>query len=86
MTFFMYLNDVEEGGETEFSRLSPPIKITPTKGKVLLWANVLDSDPHKEDERVWHQALTVHKGEKHAANLWLQMRDYRTPVYNKCAH
>ncbi|KAK1735935.1 prolyl 4-hydroxylase alpha subunit-like protein [Skeletonema marinoi] len=86
LTFFMYLNDVEGGGETEFSRLSPPIKITPTKGKVLLWANVLDSDPHKEDERVWHQALTVHKGEKHAANLWLQMRDYRTPVENKCAH
>ena len=55
LTFFMYLNDVEKGGETEFSRLSPPIKVAPKKGKALIfiwvWANVLDSDPHKEDER-----------------------------------
>lgn len=84
LTFFMYLNDVKEGGETEFLRLSPPIKVLPKKGKVLIWANVLDSDPHKEDERTWHKGSTVHKGEKHAANLWIQMRDYRTPIENKC--
>lgn len=83
LTFFMYLNDVEEGGETEFSRLG--IKVSPKKGRVLLWANVLDSDPFKEDERVWHQGLTVDKGEKHAANLWIYMRDFRTPVDNKCS-
>ena len=84
LTFFMYLNDVEEGGETEFSRLSPPILVAPKKGKALIWANVLDSDPHKEDERVWHQGLTLDKGEKHAANLWIHMRDFRNPIENKC--
>ena len=85
LTFFMYFNDVEEGGETEFSRLSPSIKFKPKKGTALLWANVLDSDPHVEDKRTWHEGRTVVKGEKHAANLWLYMRDFRTPVENKCA-
>jgi prolyl 4-hydroxylase len=84
LTLFMYLNNVDEGGETEFPRLSPPIKVTPKKGMVLLWANVLDSDPHKEDERMWHQALPVVKGLKHAANFWIHMRDSRTPVELKC--
>ena len=84
MTLFMYLNNVDEGGETEFPRLSPPIKVTPKNGMVLLWANVLDSDPHKEDERMWHQALPVVKGVKHAANFWIHMRDSRTPVELKC--
>jgi len=84
LTFFIYLNDVEEGGETEFSRLSPPIKVTPKKGTVLIWANVQDKDPHKEDERTWHQGSVVVKGVKHAANLWIHMRDARTPVDNKC--
>ncbi len=84
MTFFMYLNDVEEGGETEFSRLSPPLKVAPKKGTALIWANVLDSDPHKEDQRTWHQGSTVVKGIKYAANLWIHMRDYRNPVDNKC--
>ena len=84
LTLFMYLNNVDEGGETEFPRLSPPIKVTPKKGMVLLWSNVLDSDPHKEDERMWHQALPVVKGVKHAANFWIHMRDSRTPVELKC--
>ena len=84
LTFFMYFNDVEAGGETEFSRLSPSIKVSPKKGKALLWSNVLDSDPHKEDERVWHQGSIVHQGEKHAANLWIHMRDFRTPTESKC--
>ena len=84
LTLFMYLNDVEEGGETEFPRLNPPVKVTPKKNMVLLWANVLDSDPNKEDERMWHQALPVVKGTKHAANFWIHMRDSRTPVEMKC--
>jgi len=84
LTFFMYLNDVEEGGETEFSRLSPPIKVTPKKGMALIWANVLDEDPHMEDMRTWHEGRTVVKGLKHAANLWIHMRDFRNPSDNKC--
>ena len=85
LTFFLYFNDVEEGGETEFSRLDPPIKVTPKKGTALLWSNVKDDDPHTEDTRMWHQALTVVKGKKHAANLWINMRDTRTPIDKKCS-
>lgn len=84
LTFFLYFNDVEEGGETEFSRLDPPIKVVPKKGTALLWANVKDDDPHTEDTRMWHQALPMVKGKKHAANLWSNMRDTRTPIDMKC--
>ena len=68
------------------SRLSPPIRVAPKnkkgKAKALIWANDLDSDPHKEDERVWHESLVVHEGEKHAAHVWIHMSNVRTPVEN----
>ena len=37
-TFFMYLNDVEAGGETRFTRLN--ISVTPRKGSAILWPSV----------------------------------------------
>eukprot|EP00957_Ditylum_brightwellii_P109820 8376188-Ditylum_brightwellii.AAC.1 len=84
LTFFLYLSDVIEGGETEFPRLDPPIKVTPKKGTALLWSNVLNQNPHEEDIRMWHQALPVIKGTKYAANLWIHIRDVRTPNEYKC--
>lgn len=84
LTFFFYFSDVLEGGETEFPRLDPPIKVKPKKGRALLWANVKDGNPHIEDTRMWHQALPVIDGVKHAANLWINMRDTRTPIDMKC--
>jgi hypothetical protein len=35
MTFILYLNEIEEGGETEF--LYYPKRIKPTTGKLILW-------------------------------------------------
>ena len=42
LTFFLYLSDVEEGGETAFPSLG--IKVEPKKGKAVLWPSVMDHD------------------------------------------
>lgn len=67
-TFFLYLSDVIEGGETAFTDLN--ITVTPEAGMVLVWPSVLDEDPTKVDMRLHHAALPVRKGVKYAANVW----------------
>jgi len=78
LTFFLYLNDVEEGGGTRFPELAhdaPPVTVQPAKGKALLWPSVLDEDPNERDDWTMHEALPVLKGRKYAANSWLHLRD-----------
>jgi len=57
LTMYLYLNDVEEGGGTNFDQLN--ITVMPKRGRALLWPSVLDSDPNAKDERTTHQALPV---------------------------
>ena len=83
MTFFMYLNDVEEGGGTQFPRLGP-LTVFPKKGRALIWPSVLDGDPNKRDDRMRHQALPVKKGVKFGANAWIHQRDFKGPHRNRC--
>jgi prolyl 4-hydroxylase len=66
-TVLMYLNDVEEGGETEFPKLG--IKIKPEMGKAIVWFNL---HPYSKDinENTLHAGLPVVKGEKWIANMW----------------
>jgi 2OG-Fe(II) oxygenase superfamily len=68
LTVFLYLNDVEAGGGTNFDRLS--ITVEPKRGRVLLWPSVLDDKPHEKDGRTTHQALPVEAGVKYGANAW----------------
>ena len=82
LTVFLYLNDVEEGGGTNFPLLN--ITVQPRQGRVLLWPSVLDDDPHGKDGRTNHQALPVIKGIKYGANAWFHMRDFKTPNRNNC--
>ena len=74
-TFFMYLNDGEGGGETHFPRLN--ISVRPKRGRAVLWPSVLNHDPSERDDRTEHEAVTVHKGVKYAANYWLHMYDFQ---------
>jgi prolyl 4-hydroxylase len=74
LTFFLYLSDVEEGGETVFPTLN--IKVKPKKGRALLWPSVLDEDPENQDPRTTHAAATVIKGKKYAANAWIHLYDF----------
>eukprot|EP00549_Striatella_unipunctata_P007896 CAMPEP_0118724462 /NCGR_PEP_ID=MMETSP0800-20121206/32590_1 /TAXON_ID=210618 ORGANISM="Striatella unipunctata, Strain CCMP2910" /NCGR_SAMPLE_ID=MMETSP0800 /ASSEMBLY_ACC=CAM_ASM_000638 /LENGTH=470 /DNA_ID=CAMNT_0006633037 /DNA_START=34 /DNA_END=1446 /DNA_ORIENTATION=- len=82
LTFFLYLNDVEEGGGTRFPQLD--ITVQPKRGQVLLWPSVYDHDPNLKDPTTEHEALPVKKGVKYAANAWLHMRDFKTPNDNGC--
>ena len=54
LTFFLYLNNVEEGGATNFPLLG--IAVTPKKGKAVLWPSVLNYDPKEKDFRTDHEA------------------------------
>lgn len=67
-TFFMYLNDVPQGGATAFPSLN--ITIKPERGSAILWPSVYDHDPYVADQRTTHEALAVEKGEKLSVNVW----------------
>ncbi len=72
LTVFLYLNEVEAGGGTNFPQLD--LTVYPKLGRVLLWPSVLDEDPHAKDFRTDHQALPVEKGIKYGKWLWKDIR------------
>jgi prolyl 4-hydroxylase len=72
-TFMLYLNDVEEGGETEFPRINQ--KITPKKGTAVVWKN-LNEDGSKNPAS-HHSGLTIVKGKKIIITKW-----FRENIYN----
>jgi prolyl 4-hydroxylase len=82
LTVFLYLNDVEAGGGTNFPDLG--LTVLPKRGRALLWPNVLDEDPNELDLRTIHQALLVEAGVKYGANAWFHMRDFKTPDETNC--
>jgi len=68
LTLYLYLNDVENGGGTNFDQLD--VTVMPKRGRALLWPSVLDSAPHEMDDRTTHQALPVGKDSlKYGANV-----------------
>lgn len=73
----MYLNDVEEGGGTNFPKLN--LTVTPKTGRAVLWPSVMDRDPNVRDVRTDHQAMPVIRGIKYGANAWIHQRDYKAP-------
>jgi len=82
LTFFLYLSDVEEGGETHFNKLD--ISVKPKKGRALVWPSVKDEDPDRMDPRMYHEAKNVIRGKKYAANHWIHLYDYVTPNHWGC--
>jgi len=82
LTMYLYLNDVEAGGGTNFNKLG--ITVMPKRGRALLWPSVLNNDPNKKDWRTTHQALPVEKGIKYGANAWFHMNDFKTPHSKSC--
>lgn len=76
LTFYLYLSDVADGGQTSFPALN--ITVEPKIGRAILWTNVLIDDPWTRDDRTDHEALSVGEGAvKFGANAWLHMFPYR---------
>jgi len=84
MTVFLYLSDVEAGGETEFINLKQKVSVTPKRGKALMFGNVMDSDPNTPDRRTKHEALPLQKGVKYGINVWFHQRDFEAAFKNGC--
>ena len=68
-TFFIYLNDVEEGGETNFPLLHK--SFIPKKASAILWNN-LTEDQAKSHPYSKHAGMPVKKGVKWAINVWVR--------------
>eukprot|EP00536_Pseudo-nitzschia_multiseries_P005479 jgi/Psemu1/238540/estExt_Genewise1.C_1030007 len=73
-TLLIYLNDVEEGGETRFPRAvnnhnADGLEITPKVGKAVLFYNALEDG--NLDDLSQHGGNQVLAGNKWLANLWI---------------
>jgi prolyl 4-hydroxylase len=77
-TIFLYLNEVAEGGQTDFPRLH--LSVTPKLGRALIWPSVLNEFPNKVDQRTEHRANRVMAGIKYGANAWIHQR----AVFDDC--
>mmetsp|Transcript_6551 Transcript_6551/g.16784 ORF Transcript_6551/g.16784 Transcript_6551/m.16784 type:complete len:225 (-) Transcript_6551:195-869(-) len=84
-TFYMYLNDVSDGGGTRFPKLN--VTVTPKKGRAAMWASVLDSDPYAREVRTDHEALPPGPGAvKYGCNFWLHMYPFREMSNKGCTN
>ena len=72
-TLVLYLNDVEEGGETTFPNLG--ITCTPTKGAAVYF-EYFYSNP-KLNEQTLHSGEPVIRGEKWVATQWMRKKQIR---------
>lgn len=73
LTVYLYLNEVEAGGGTNFPELN--LTVMPKRGRALFWPSVTDQNPSRTDTRTEHQALPVEQGVKYGANFWYHLRD-----------
>jgi prolyl 4-hydroxylase len=67
-TMFVYLNDVQNGGETIFPRLNEKVK--PAKGNALFWENCTDVNNCHNDNL--HQGTPPTAGIKYGLNVWVK--------------
>ena len=72
-TFMVYLTDVEEGGETYFTKLKN--SITPKKGRAVIWCNLQENGDI--DRNTMHQGSPVKKGKKGIITKWFKLEDNR---------
>ncbi|WP_417899335.1 2OG-Fe(II) oxygenase [Bacillus haimaensis] len=72
-TLVMYLNDVEEGGETYFPKLN--FSVSPKKGMAVYFEYFYDN--HHLNELTLHGGSPIIKGEKWAATQWMRRKRYK---------
>lgn len=72
-TLVMYLNEVEEGGETVFPNID--LKVAPSPGCAVYFAYTNARD--EVDPMTYHGGCPVVRGEKWIATKWMRQREYR---------
>lgn len=72
-TLIMYLNDVEQGGETYFPHIK--LSVSPQKGMAVYFEYFYD-DPHL-NEMTFHGGASVAVGEKWVATQWMRKQRVR---------
>lgn len=77
-TALCYLNDVEAGGSTKFTKLKKDV--FPKKGKLLVFSNVHEGT-NKRHDMTEHAGTPVIEGQKWAFNLWFREKS-RKEIYN----
>ena len=75
-TLIIYLNEVEEGGETNFPELN--ISVKPVKGSAVYF-EYFYNDP-KLNELTLHSGEPVIRGEKWVATQWMRKQAFRNMV------
>lgn len=71
-TFIVYLNNVEEGGETRFPLLDKNIK--PKKGMAIYFKTLLSNGELLK--KSLHQGMPIIKGEKYIINKWIHLNQF----------
>ncbi|XP_069111252.1 uncharacterized protein [Argopecten irradians] len=71
-TILVYLQDVEEGGETMFPELG--IWVKPKKGRALVWNNM--NEDGKCEPMSIHKAAKVDKGHKYILQRWYYYKSF----------
>ena len=72
-TLILYLNNVEEGGETIFPEIN--LKVTPKQGNAIYFAYT--NSKNQVDPLTLHGGCPVLKGEKWIATKWMRQKEYR---------
>lgn len=75
-TLVMYLNDVEQGGETLFPLLN--LSVFPTKGMAVYFEYFYTN--HEINKSTLHAGTQVIHGEKWVATMWMRRQAFRVSV------
>jgi prolyl 4-hydroxylase len=84
-TVMIYLNNVEEGGETRFSEVNT--QLAPSEGMAVIWSS-LNSDGTTNSNSM-HHALPILKGYKAVITKWFRSNSClpnKPPMFNKEAN
>ena len=70
-TAFLYLNDVNQGGTTNFPNINFEVK--PKAGRMVLWLNMLGKELNVDS---YHEAKPPIACEKWGANIWVREKPF----------
>ena len=75
-TFMIYLNDIEQGGETYFPDLN--VMFTPMRGRAVCWRNI--NADQTINTHTLHEAKPVLKGTKYVITKWFREKAGRNVI------